>query len=159
MHVSASISIAVGPVRRTAHEALADVRANLFGEWLSTTVNRNYYAALSAVRALLILDGVNPEPHGGAVTRFGLLIRTKLLPVTVAKDFTTVMARRTDVDVPASSRSPGQTPRTACSGQACFSTRSIPCASASRAELVSDRFGSEPARTRVPQVDHRAGGR
>ena len=82
-----------------AREALADARATLADERLNNAVNRSYYAALSAVRALLILDGVNPESHGGAVTILGLrFIRTKLLPVSVAKDFKTLMARRTDVD-------------------------------------------------------------
>ena len=82
-----------------AREALADARATLGDGRLNTAVNRSYYAALSAVRALLILDGVNPESHGGAVTILGLrFIRTKLLPVSVAKDFKTLMARRTDVD-------------------------------------------------------------
>ena len=82
-----------------AREALADAQANLAGERLNTAVNRSYYAALNAVRALLILDGVNPESHGGAVTTLGLrFIRNQLLPVTVAKDFKTLMARRTDVD-------------------------------------------------------------
>ena len=82
-----------------AREALADARATPADERLNNAVNRSYYAALSAVRALLILDGVNPESHGGAVTILGLrFIRTKLLPVSVAKDFKTLMARRTDVD-------------------------------------------------------------
>ena len=82
-----------------AREALADAQANLGYERPNTAVNRSYYAALSAVRALLILDGVNPESHGGAVTTLGLrFIRTKLLPVSVAKNFKTLMARRTDVD-------------------------------------------------------------
>ena len=82
-----------------AREALADARATLADERLNNAVNRSYYAALSAVRALLILDGVNPESHGGAVTILGLrFISTKLLPVSVAKDFKTLMARRTDVD-------------------------------------------------------------
>ena len=82
-----------------AREALADAQANLGYERPNTAVNRSYYAALSAVRALLILDGVNPESHGGAVTTLGLrFIKTKLLPVSVAKDLKTLMARRTDVD-------------------------------------------------------------
>ena len=82
-----------------AREALADARANLGYERPNTAVNRSYYAALSAVRALLILDGVNPDSHGGAVTTLGLrFIRTKLLPVSIANDFKTLMARRTDGD-------------------------------------------------------------
>ena len=82
-----------------AREALADARATLADARLNNAVNRSYYAALNAVRALLILDGVNPESHSGAVTTLGLrFIRNELLPVSVAKDFKTLMARRTDVD-------------------------------------------------------------
>jgi len=82
-----------------AHGALADAQANLRDGRANTAVNRSYYAALSAVRALLILDGVNPESHAGAVTTLGLrYIRTKLLPVSLAKDFKALMARRADVD-------------------------------------------------------------
>lgn len=82
-----------------AREALADARATLADGRLNNAVNRSYYAALNAVRALLILDGVNPESHSGAVTTLGLrFIRNELLPVTVVKDFKTLMARRTDGD-------------------------------------------------------------
>ena len=51
-----------------AREALADAQATLADGRLNNAVNRSYYAALNAVRALLILDGVNPESHSGAVT-------------------------------------------------------------------------------------------
>ena len=69
-----------------AREALDDARANLAEERLNTAANRSYYAALNGVRALLILDGVNPESHAGAMTTLGLrFIRTKLLPVNVTK--------------------------------------------------------------------------
>lgn len=82
-----------------ARATLTDARANLAGERLNTAVNRSYYAALNAVRALLILEGVNPQSHAGAVTTLGLrFIRTKLLPVSVTKDFKLLMARRSDVD-------------------------------------------------------------
>ena len=82
-----------------AREALADAQATLAQKRLNNAVNHSYYAALSGIRALLILDGVNPESHGGAVTTLGLrFIRTKLLPVSVTNDFRTLSARRTDVD-------------------------------------------------------------
>ena len=82
-----------------AREFLDDARANLAEERLKTSVNRSYYAALSAVRSLLILEGVNPESHGGAVTTLSLrFIRTGLVPVAVVKSFKTLLARRTDVD-------------------------------------------------------------
>ena len=82
-----------------AQEALADAQATLVQNRLNTAVSRSYYAALSGIRSLLILDGVNPESHAGAMTALGLrFIRTRLLPVSVAKDFKTLMTRRTDVD-------------------------------------------------------------
>ena len=78
-----------------AREALDDARANLAEARPNTAANRSYYAALNGVRALLTLDGVNPESHAGAMTTLGLrFIRTKLLPVNVAKDFKTLLTRR-----------------------------------------------------------------
>ena len=69
-----------------AREALDDARANLAEERLNTAANRSDYAALNGVRAMLILDGVNPESRAGAMTTLGLrFIRTKLLPVNVTK--------------------------------------------------------------------------
>ena len=82
-----------------ARAALADARANLAEERLSTAANRSYYAALNAVRALLILEGVNPESNVEAVTMLWLrFILTKLLPVTVSKDFKMLLTRKADVD-------------------------------------------------------------
>ena len=46
-----------------ARTALEDARANLEQGRLSTAANRSYYAALHAVRSLLILEGVNAESH------------------------------------------------------------------------------------------------
>ena len=100
MTLSAGDKKALSDVRYAkARDALADAHANLAEERLNTAANRSYYAALSGVRALLILEGVNPESHAGALTTLGLrFIRTKLLPVSVAKDFKTLLARRADVD-------------------------------------------------------------
>ena len=44
-----------------AREFLKDARANLSEGRHGTAVNRSYYAALSAARSILILEGVNPE--------------------------------------------------------------------------------------------------
>ena len=100
MTLSGSDKTALSEVRfAKAHATLADARANMAGKRPDTAVNRSYHAALNAVRALLILEGVNPESHFGAVTTLGLrFIRTKLLPVSVTKDFKLLMARRSDVD-------------------------------------------------------------
>ena len=82
-----------------AQAALDDARANLEQDRLSTSVNRSYYAALNAVRSLLILEGVNPESHAGAVTMLSLhFIKTELLPITIVKHVKTLLSRREDVD-------------------------------------------------------------
>lgn len=66
---------------------------------LRTSVNRAYYAALNAVRSILILEGANPESHDGAVTLFSLrFVKTGVLPVDVIKKFKVLLSRRTDVD-------------------------------------------------------------
>ena len=82
-----------------AQTALQDAGANLAEGRLSTAVNRSYYAALNAVRSLLILEGINPESHAGAVTMLSLhFIKTELLPVTIVKHVKTLLSRREDVD-------------------------------------------------------------
>ncbi len=82
-----------------AEEFLNDAKANLNEGRLKTAVNRAYFSALSSVRSLLILQGVNPESHTGAVTTLSLrFIKPGLLPVQVAKDFKLLLSRRTDVD-------------------------------------------------------------
>ncbi len=82
-----------------ALEALGDAKANCKEERYRTTINRSYYAALNAVRALLILDGVNPESHTGVITTLSLrFIKSGILPVETIKDFKLLYSRRTDVD-------------------------------------------------------------
>ena len=55
-----------------AREFLSDARATYDDKRYRTSVNRSYYAALSAVRAILILEGANPETHDGAVMLLSL---------------------------------------------------------------------------------------
>ena len=82
-----------------AREFLADARATFDDKRYRTSVNRAYYAALSAVRAILILEGANPETHDGAVMLLSLrFVKTGVLPVDVMKKFKTLLSRRTDVD-------------------------------------------------------------
>ena len=82
-----------------AYEFLDDAKSNLQDSRLKTAVNRSYYAALSAVRAILILEAIDPESHAGAVTTLSLhFVRTKLLPIEVVKSFKTLQSRRSDVD-------------------------------------------------------------
>lgn len=82
-----------------AEEFLQDARANLQESRPKTAVNRAYYAALQAARALLILEGINPDTHSGAVTTLSLrFVKTGLLPIDVIKSFKLLLSRRTDVD-------------------------------------------------------------
>ena len=55
--------------------------------------------ALNAVRALHILEGVNPETHNVAITAISLrFVKPGLLPVEVIKSIKLLLSRRTDVD-------------------------------------------------------------
>ncbi|HSB71144.1 MAG TPA: HEPN domain-containing protein [Candidatus Methylomirabilis sp.] len=82
-----------------ALEFLEDARANLREGRHKTAVNRSYYAALSAARSILILEGANPEAHDGVATLLGLrFVKPGLLPVEVLKRFKLLLSRRTDVD-------------------------------------------------------------
>jgi uncharacterized protein (UPF0332 family) len=82
-----------------AREFLEDARANLREGRHRTAINRSYYAALSAVRAILILEGANPETHEGVVTMLSLrFIKPGLLPVDIVKSFKVLLSRRSDVD-------------------------------------------------------------
>lgn len=78
---------------------MEDARANYNEGRYKTSVNRSYYAALNAVRSILILEGVNPETHEGVITMLSLrFIKPALLQVEVIKKFKTLLSRRTDVD-------------------------------------------------------------
>lgn len=82
-----------------AREFLDDAKANLTQARYKTSVNRSYYAALSGLRSILILEGINPTTHEGVVTMLSLrMIRPGVLPATVIKDFKILLSRRTDVD-------------------------------------------------------------
>jgi uncharacterized protein (UPF0332 family) len=82
-----------------AKEFLADARATFEGGRHRTSVNRAYYAALNGVRAILVLEGANPETHEGAVTLLSLrFVKTHILPVDIIKKFKILLSRRTDVD-------------------------------------------------------------
>jgi len=82
-----------------AKEFLADAHATFGGGRYRTSVNRAYYAALNGVRAILILEGANPETHEGVVTLLSLrFVKTRILPVDIIKKFKILLSRRTDVD-------------------------------------------------------------
>jgi uncharacterized protein (UPF0332 family) len=62
-----------------AREFLADAHANFNEKRYRTSINRAYYAALNAVRAILILEGSNPETHEGAVTLLSLINQPRIV--------------------------------------------------------------------------------
>ncbi|WP_456427192.1 HEPN domain-containing protein [Rhodocaloribacter sp.] len=60
-----------------AGETLAAARYNLEGAFLTTAVNRAYYAAYYAARAALLTIGEAPRTHHGLILRFSLpLVKT-----------------------------------------------------------------------------------
>lgn len=82
-----------------AKEFLDDAKKNFDDKRYRTSVNRSYYAALNAARALLILEGANPETHDGVVTMLSLrFVKKSILPSEVIKSFKLLLSRRTDVD-------------------------------------------------------------
>lgn len=82
-----------------AREFLEDARANYLEGRYKTAINRSYYAALSAARSALILEGANPETHDGVVTMLSLrMVKPGLLSIDLIKKFKTLLSRRTDVD-------------------------------------------------------------
>ena len=82
-----------------AREFLEDARANWREGRHKTAVNRAYYAVLSAIRSLLILEGSNPETHEGVITMLSLrFVKPDLLPVAFVKSFKLLQSRRADVD-------------------------------------------------------------
>ncbi|TAL27525.1 MAG: HEPN domain-containing protein [Nitrospirae bacterium] len=82
-----------------AYEFFEDAKANFKENRYKTAINRSYYAALSAARAILILEGANPETHEGIVTMLSLrFIKPGILPVDIIKKFKVLLSRRTDVD-------------------------------------------------------------
>jgi uncharacterized protein (UPF0332 family) len=82
-----------------AKEFLADAIAAYNDNRYGTSVNRAYYAVLSATRAILILEGANPQTHEGVATLLSLrFIKTGILPVDIIKKFKMLLSRRTDAD-------------------------------------------------------------
>jgi hypothetical protein len=82
-----------------AERLLEDARL-LFREsrWESS-INRSYYAALSAAKAALILFGVDPKTHEGVKTMFSMkLISNRLIAQEYGKWFRNLLSEREDVD-------------------------------------------------------------
>lgn len=64
-----------------------------------SSINRSYYAVLTASRSLLILRGIDPETHEGVKTMLSKeFIRTGILPKEFGETFRSIQARRVDSD-------------------------------------------------------------
>ncbi len=82
-----------------AKEMLSDASETLKIRLYSTSINRSYYAALHAARALLILKGSDPVTHEGTIRLLSLdFIRTDILPKKFIKILKRLLSMRTDVD-------------------------------------------------------------
>lgn len=63
------------------------------------SVNRSYYAMLTAARALLVFRGIDPETHEGVkVTLAREFIKTGLIDRSAGETFRSLQARRLDSD-------------------------------------------------------------
>lgn len=73
---------------------------NLFNSGsYESSINRSYFAVLTASRSLLILRGLDPETHEGVKTMLSKeFIKTRLLPKEFGETFRSIQARRIDSD-------------------------------------------------------------
>ena len=82
-----------------AKRLLADAERLLGSASHESSVNRSYYAVLTAARALLALRGADAEPHDGVRTLLSKeFIRTGDPPKEFGETFRSIQARRLDSD-------------------------------------------------------------
>jgi len=82
-----------------ARKILSDASTLYDNDSYESSINRSYYAVLTASRALLILRGIDPETHEGVKTMLSKeFIRTGFLPKEFGEIFRGIHARRIDSD-------------------------------------------------------------
>jgi uncharacterized protein (UPF0332 family) len=82
-----------------AERLLEDARLLLKEKRWESSINRSYYAALSAAKAALILFGIDPKTHEGVKTMVNKkLVLDGLMPKDYGKWFRGLMLEREDVD-------------------------------------------------------------
>jgi uncharacterized protein (UPF0332 family) len=82
-----------------AREALAAAHYNLEGGFLTTAVNRAYYAAFHMARAALLLKGEAPRTHKGVHVRFRLhFVQTGRIGPEVAATLARAAEMREEAD-------------------------------------------------------------
>lgn len=82
-----------------AVEALKAARYNLEGSFLTTAVNRTYYAAFYTAQAALLSLGESPKTHTGVLHRFLLhFVQTERLPQAHARTLPQAYQLRLEAD-------------------------------------------------------------
>lgn len=82
-----------------AERLLDDAKLLLKESRWESSVNRSYYAALSAAKAVLILFGIDPKTHEGVKTMVNKkLILEGLMPKEYGKWFRNLLFEREDAD-------------------------------------------------------------
>jgi len=82
-----------------AKRLLEDARQLFNSGSYESSVNRSYYAVLTASRSLLTLRGIDAETHEGVKTMLSKeFIKTGLLPREFGETFRSIQARRVDSD-------------------------------------------------------------
>lgn len=84
---------------KKAERLLDDAKLLLNEDRWESSINRSYYAALSAAKAVLILFGIDPKTHEGVKTMVNKkLVLDGLIPKEYGKWFRNLLFEREDVD-------------------------------------------------------------
>lgn len=82
-----------------AKRLLDDAKLLLENNRYESSINRSYYAALTAARGVLILFGIDPKTHEGVKTMVGQkLVMPGYLPKEYGKWFRSLLFEREDAD-------------------------------------------------------------
>ena len=85
----------IGKAKSLLEDAVLLLEKDRFG----SSINRSYYAALTAAKAMLILFGIDPKTHDGVKTMIGQkLITEGYLPNEYGKWFRSLLFEREDAD-------------------------------------------------------------
>lgn len=82
-----------------AKRMLEDAKLLLEGKRFESSINRSYYAALTAAKSVLILFGIDPKTHEGVKSMVGKkLIMDGYMPNEYGKWFRSLLFEREDAD-------------------------------------------------------------
>ncbi len=86
---------------RLAHakDCLNEAQILLEADELKGTANRAYYAAFHAMRAVLILDGIDSKKHSGIIAKFReMYLKTELFDKEISNSISSLFRVRTASD-------------------------------------------------------------